>query len=57
MFYDRKGIFPAQFIGTLAKQSKIGFVVVVMFPVHKRNRVHNKVPDGFHGLRDGFYGL
>ena len=43
MFYDRKGIFPAQLIGALAKQSKIGFVVVVMFPVHKRDRVHNKV--------------
>ena len=43
MFYDRKSIFPTQLIGALAKQSKIGFVVVVMFPVHKRNRVHNKV--------------
>ena len=38
-----QGVFPAQFIRTLAEQPQVFLVVVIMLPVRKGNRVDNKV--------------
>ena len=38
-----KGIFPAQLVGTLTQQPQVGFIVVIMLSVHKRNGVDDKV--------------
>ena len=43
MFDNGEGIFPAQLIGTLTQQPQVGFIVVIMLSVHKRDGVDDKV--------------
>ena len=43
VFNNRQSVLPAKLIGALTEQPQVGFIIVVVLPVQKGNRVYNKV--------------